>query len=108
VIRSLKVEEVTALHDLADNGGLLCDCDSSPDLCHCSTIMMLCGEWNRMRATIVDTIESLERNSTSAPVVECLKAAIGVEGTPSTKTKEPQGSSVGWPGAHLGVDGKFY
>jgi hypothetical protein len=29
-----------------------------------------------LRATIHDSIESLERNSTSAPVVECLKSAL--------------------------------
>lgn len=30
----------------------------------------------RLIAVIKDSIESLERNSTSAPVVECLKAAL--------------------------------
>jgi hypothetical protein len=51
-IRPLREDEVTALHDLADNGGLICDCDSSPELCHCSTVMMLCDEWRAMRASV--------------------------------------------------------
>lgn len=33
----------------------------------------------RLRNVIHDTIEALERNSTSAPVVECLKAALAYE-----------------------------
>lgn len=47
------------------------------------------GEWEssvqlwRLRNTVRDAIESLERNSTSAPVVECLKASL----TPAAATK---------------------
>jgi hypothetical protein len=47
MIRQLRMDEVLALRALADKGPgpLGCDCESSPDLCHCSTIMMLCDEW---------------------------------------------------------------
>lgn len=48
-IRPLKPEEVAALYELADNGPLHCDCESSPDLCCCSTIMMLCLEWMKLK-----------------------------------------------------------
>lgn len=37
--------------------------------------------------TIRDTIESLERNSTSAPVVKCLKAALAASPAPHTEVK---------------------
>ncbi len=40
----------------------------------------------RLRNTIVDTIEALERNSTSAPVVECLKAALSRPEQPKADT----------------------
>lgn len=39
-------------------------------------ILHLAQENERLRQTIRDSVESLERNSTSAPVVECLKAAL--------------------------------
>lgn len=48
-IRDLRPDEVTALYELADKGPLHCDCESSADLCHCSTIMMLCIEWMRFK-----------------------------------------------------------
>lgn len=52
---------------------------------HCSLGMFkLCAEGadeiQRIRITIRDSIEALERNSTSAPVVECLKAALYSDG----------------------------
>jgi hypothetical protein len=47
----------------------------------------------RLRATVADAIDALERNSTSAPVVECLKAALAVLTPPAGKdepvTKSP-------------------
>jgi hypothetical protein len=30
----------------------------------------------KLRTTVQDTIDALERNSTAAPVVECLRAAL--------------------------------
>lgn len=46
----------------------------------------------RLEQTIRDTIQSLERGSTSAPVVECLKAALTA---PGATTKSDGGAKAG-------------
>lgn len=56
-IRPLVAVDVTALHDLADKGPMHCDCESNAELCHCSTIMMVCDEW----ATLTARAEELEK-----------------------------------------------
>jgi hypothetical protein len=51
-------------------------------IAHCNEVK---ADRFRLEQTIRDSIEALERNSTSAPVVECLKAALPVSSPVQTK-----------------------
>lgn len=60
-IRKVTESEIRAIRKMADEGPgpFGCDCESSPELCHCSTIMMICDELLEARGFLVGEVGKL-------------------------------------------------